>query len=68
MRDAYREKIKLITPHHDERHVEALMRLELGTLDNIDGHDFTEWTKACALGVEEMGPDMAEHLARSMGV
>lgn len=68
MRDAYREKIKMITPYHDERHVEAFMRLEVGGLDNLDPHDFTEWAKACALGVEEMGPQQAEQLAESMGV
>jgi hypothetical protein len=54
-------------PDLDPRHLEAYMRLQYGTLDNIHRDRFLRELQECAAAVR-LDPAEAEDLARSMGL
>jgi hypothetical protein len=63
----YQERIAGLTSS-DPRHVEAFMRLEHGTLDQLSPARFTEEVFVSALCVAEAGPVDSEALAVSYGL
>jgi hypothetical protein len=68
-RSPYADKIAAIAgPDFDPRHVEAFLRLELGTLDSVDETRFRrEVFLACAC-IRQCSPAFAESFTRSYGL
>jgi hypothetical protein len=50
------------------RHIEAIMRAELGTLNHLSAAEFSGWVSGCIDYIEEIGVDDAESIARSFGL
>ena len=64
----YREKIVLLAPLHDPRHVEAFMRAEHSTLDHLSERQFAAEVRMACACIDEGGVEMAERVAQSFGM
>lgn len=53
---------------YDPRHVEALMRLQYGTLNHLSRQDFRSEIRLCKQVIDQMGKDSAERTAKSYGL
>ena len=63
----YQERIQEVVPDCDPRHVEAVMRLDFGTLDQLCGERFAHEARLAAAAVRA-DPKLAERTAQSMGL
>jgi hypothetical protein len=63
----YQERIQEVVPDCDPRHIEAVMRLDFGTLDQLCGERFAHEARLAAT-VVRADPKLAEHTAQSMGL
>lgn len=63
----YQPRIRQIVPDCDPRHVEAVMRLDFGTLDQLCGERFAHEARLAAAAVRA-DPKLAERTAQSMGL
>jgi hypothetical protein len=63
----YRRRIERLAADCDPRHVEALMRLDFGTLDRLCAERFRSEARRAA-AVVRTDPGLAERTARSMGL
>jgi hypothetical protein len=63
----YSTRIAALTAH-DPRHVEAWMRLEHGTLDQLDAARFESEVCIANACITEAGKDESEALALSYGI
>ena len=63
----YQERIQEVVPDCDPRHVEAVMRLDFGTLDQLGGERFAHEAREGA-AVVRADPELAERTAQSMGL
>lgn len=64
----YQDRIKAIAPTYDPRHIEAFMRSERGTLDDLSPARFRAEVKMAALCINEGGLEFAERIAKSFGL
>ena len=53
---------------YDPRHIEALMRLQYGTLNHLTRGDFRREVALCKQCIDEMGREAAERNAKSYGL
>jgi hypothetical protein len=58
----------LADPTYDPRHIEALMRLQYGTLDHLTRDQFRADIKLCTARIDAMGREAAERTAKSYGL
>lgn len=65
---SYAETIRSIAPSYDARHVEAYMRVEHDTLDSMPPGRFAAEVRIACACVDEGGVEMAERIARSLGL
>jgi hypothetical protein len=63
----YQQRIQEVVPDCDPRHVEAVMRLDFGTLDQLGGERFAHEARHAAAAVRA-DPKLAERTAQSMGL
>jgi hypothetical protein len=63
----YRRRIERLVADCDPRHVEALMRLDFGTLDRLCAERFRHEARRAA-AVVRADPALGEHTARSLGL
>jgi hypothetical protein len=63
----YQGRIRQLVPDCDPRHVEAVMRLDFGTLDQLGWERFAHEARHAAAAVLA-DPELAERTARSMGL
>jgi hypothetical protein len=63
----YRRRIERLVADCDTRHVEALMRLDFGALDQLGAERFRYEARRAA-AVVRADPQLAECTARSMGL
>jgi hypothetical protein len=61
----YRRRIEWLVADCDPRHVEALMRLDFGTLDQLCAQRFRDEARRAA-AVVRADPGLAERTARSL--
>lgn len=52
----------------DSRHVEGIMRSELGTLDHLSPAAFKREVANAVAAIRELGHALAEQIARSYGI
>lgn len=64
----YQQRIKEIAPTYDPRHVEAFMRSERGTLDDLSPSRFRAEVRTAVACINEGGTEFAEKLAQSYGI
>jgi hypothetical protein len=63
----YRQRIGRLVPDCDPRHVEAVMRLDFATLDQLAAERFACEARLAAAAVRA-DPELAERTARGMGL
>jgi hypothetical protein len=63
----YRRRIERLVADCDPRHVEALMRLDFGTLDQLCAERFRHEARRTAT-IVRADPGLAERRARSLGL
>ena len=63
----YQARIRQFVRDCDPRHVEAVMRLDFGTLDQLGGERFAHEARLAAAAVRA-DPKLAERTAQSMGL
>jgi hypothetical protein len=64
----YQNLIVEIAPNANPRHVEAWMRLEHGTLDQLSRQRFTREVELALQCIAEGGAETSEDLAKSYGL
>lgn len=65
----YQDRIKQMVPtHYNPRHIEAFIRCEHGTLDKLSPAQFRREVFLAFLCIEEGGDEMAERVAKSLGM
>lgn len=64
----YQTRILKLVPLYDPRQIEAMMRVEYGTLDHLTADRFAHEVEIARQCVDEAGPDMAERIAKSFGL
>jgi hypothetical protein len=64
----YRDRIQALAPSYDPRQIEAFMRLEYSTLDHLSPAVFKREVKIAAACIDEAGAEMAERVAKSVGL
>ena len=65
---SYATAIRKIAPTYDPRHVEAIMRVEHGTLDHLSAEAFAAEVTIAVLAIETGGTNFAEAVAQSYGL
>jgi hypothetical protein len=63
----YQQRIQQVVPNCDPRPVEAVMRLDFGTLDHLGTERFAHEARLAA-AVVRADRELAERSARSMGI
>jgi hypothetical protein len=64
----YQNLIKEIAPDANPRHVEAWLRVEHGTLDQLSRQRFTREVELALQCIAEAGADVSDALAKSYGL
>lgn len=64
----YADTFRALQPAYDPRHIEAFVRLQYSTLNQLDRRTLVREAKIAALCVEQGGADAAEKVAQSFGL